>query len=69
MKIIIINGPNLNLLGVREKEIYGNQAFDALFLLFYRDGHIVFFLVPLIDSPIVGFLSPIIDSLIFFLFS
>jgi 3-dehydroquinate dehydratase-2 len=33
MKIIIINGPNLNLLGVREKEIYGNQAFDALFLL------------------------------------
>jgi 3-dehydroquinate dehydratase II len=33
MKIIIINGPNLNLLGVREKEIYGNQAFDASFLL------------------------------------
>jgi 3-dehydroquinate dehydratase-2 len=29
MKIQIINGPNLNLLGVREKSIYGNTDFDA----------------------------------------
>lgn len=28
MKLIIINGPNLNLLGVREKDIYGNQSFE-----------------------------------------
>lgn len=27
MKIIIINGPNLNLLGIREKSIYGNLNF------------------------------------------
>lgn len=33
MKIIIINGPNLNLLGKREPEVYGNQTFDA----FYED--------------------------------
>lgn len=32
MKIIIINGPNLNLLGTREKNIYGYQAFDEYFL-------------------------------------
>ena len=28
MKIAIINGPNLNLLGKREPGIYGNQSFD-----------------------------------------
>lgn len=27
MKLIIINGPNLNLLGVREPSVYGNQSF------------------------------------------
>ena len=28
-KIIIINGPNLNLLGKREPETYGNKSFDS----------------------------------------
>lgn len=31
MKIGIINGPNLNLLGVREKSIYGEHGFDTFF--------------------------------------
>lgn len=31
MKIIIINGPNLNLLGKREPEVYGNQTFEDFF--------------------------------------
>lgn len=31
MKLIIINGPNLNLLGIREKEVYGNKTFDDYF--------------------------------------
>lgn len=31
MKLIIINGPNLNLLGKREPEVYGNQTFEDYF--------------------------------------
>ena len=31
MDVIIINGPNLNLLGVREKSIYGESSFDDFF--------------------------------------
>ena len=31
MKIAIINGPNLNLLGKRETDIYGNASFDEFF--------------------------------------
>jgi len=31
MKIAIINGPNLNLLGKREVDIYGNESFETYF--------------------------------------
>ncbi|MEO7990953.1 MAG: type II 3-dehydroquinate dehydratase [Chryseolinea sp.] len=32
MKIQIINGPNLNLLGKREPSVYGNQSFEDFFV-------------------------------------
>ena len=31
MKLIIINGPNLNLLGIREKNIYGDTSFGSYY--------------------------------------
>ena len=30
MKLLIVNGPNINMLGIREKHIYGDRDYDAL---------------------------------------
>lgn len=32
MKVLIINGPNINMIGIREPEIYGKQTYDDLVL-------------------------------------
>ncbi|HMN89820.1 MAG TPA: type II 3-dehydroquinate dehydratase [Saprospiraceae bacterium] len=37
MKLIIINGPNLNLLGTREPDIYGRETFEDFFVRLQLD--------------------------------
>ena len=38
MKILVINGPNLNFLGIREKNIYGTQDYDYLLNMIGKKG-------------------------------
>lgn len=38
MKILVINGPNINFLGIREKDIYGSQDYDYLLNMIGEKG-------------------------------
>jgi len=38
MKLLVINGPNLNFLGIREKSVYGTQDYDYLLRMIARKG-------------------------------
>ncbi len=36
MKILVLNGPNINMLGIREPDVYGNSSFSDLLALLQR---------------------------------
>ena len=38
MKLLVINGPNLNFLGIREKDVYGTQDYDYLLNMIAEKG-------------------------------
>ncbi len=38
MKILVINGPNINFLGIREKSVYGTQDYDYLLGMIAKKG-------------------------------
>ena len=39
MKLMILNGPNINMIGIREKNIYGQITYDEMLTLFQREAH------------------------------
>lgn len=39
MKILVVNGPNLNFLGIRDQSVYGNQSYEALVTLIETHAH------------------------------
>lgn len=38
MKLLVINGPNINFLGIREKKVYGTQNYDDLLQMIAEKG-------------------------------
>ena len=59
-KILIIHGPNLNFLGIREKIVYGETSFEALNNLLIKKGMSMGFKVEVFQSNFEG---AIIDCL------
>ena len=56
MKILVLNGPNINFLGIREKGIYGNQDYDTLVKMIEEKAQELGVEVEVFQSNYVAFL-------------
>lgn len=54
MKILVINGPNINMLGIREKNIYGNNDYNSLVEKIKREANELNCQVDFFQSNIEG---------------
>ena len=58
MKLAIINGPNLNLLGSREKEIYGDQSFLDYFKTLEHENDVeLYYFQSNVEGDIINYLQ------------
>ena len=62
MKLLILNGPNLNLLGSREPDIYGSESYDALCQQIQRHAAAIGCTVALLQSNHEGALIDAIQG-------
>ena len=53
-KILVINGPNINLLGIREKNVYGAQDYDALCAFITKEAEAIGVSVDICQSNYEG---------------
>lgn len=61
-KILVLNGPNINMLGVREKTIYGKQDYPALCAYIQKEAAALNVEVELAQSNIEGELVTLIQQ-------
>ena len=54
MRIIVINGPNLNMLGIREKDIYGYESYESLCRFIESEAGKMGISVDIVQSNIEG---------------
>ena len=60
MKLAIINGPNLNLLGSREQEIYGDISFDDYFKILQNKSDVeLMYFQSNVEGEIINYLQQV----------
>lgn len=62
MKVLVINGPNINMLGIREKSIYGDMNYQGLCSYITKEATSLEIDIDIVQSNIEGELVTIIQE-------